>query len=72
MPEHSLYASWSKSFAPFGGRGMISIGTASSAIYDADPQYSRQMEVGIKSDWANNAFSTQFAVYQLKDRKAHV
>ena len=66
VPEHSLYASWSKSFAPFGGRGMISIETASSAVHDADPQYSRQMEVGVKSDWANNAFSTQFAVYQLE------
>lgn len=66
VPEHSLYASWSKSFAPFGGRGMISIETASSAVHDADPQYSRQMEVGVKSDWANNTFSTQFAVYQLE------
>ena len=35
-------------------------------MYDADPQYSRQIEVGIKSDWMDNAFSTQFAVYQLE------
>ncbi|MDO4232333.1 MAG: TonB-dependent siderophore receptor [Lautropia sp.] len=62
----SIYASWSKSFSPYGGRGMINVATTSSAVYDADPQYSRQVEVGIKSDWAEGAFSTQASIYQLE------
>ncbi len=66
VKEHSLYSSWSKSFAPYGGRSQLGILTASSSVYDADPQYSRQIEVGVKSDWMDNAFSTQFAVYQLE------
>lgn len=66
VKEHSLYSSWSKSFAPYGGQGMLSIDTTASSIFDEEPQYSRQIEVGVKSDWMDNAFSTQFAVYQLE------
>ena len=45
---------------------MLSIDTSASSIFDEEPQYSRQIEAGVKSDWMDNAFSTQFAVYQLE------
>lgn len=64
--EHSLYASWSKSYSPYGGRGMISVDVSPTAVYDAEPQHSRQVEVGVKSDWLNGALSTQLSVYQLE------
>lgn len=64
--EHSLYASWNKSYSPYGGRGMISVDVAPTAVYDDEPQHSRQVEVGVKSDWLNGALSTQLSVYQLE------
>ncbi len=63
---HSLYASYSKSFAPYGGRGLVSVAVDTSTLYDAEPQYSRQMEAGIKSDWLEGALSTTLAVYELE------
>lgn len=64
--DHSLYTSWNKSFSPYGGRGTLTVDTASAAVLDEEPQQSRQVEVGIKSDWLNGALSTQLAVYQLE------
>jgi len=64
--DHSLYASWNKSFSPYGGRGTLSVDTAAAAVLDEEPQQSRQVEVGIKSDWLNGALSTQLAAYQLE------
>lgn len=62
----SLYASWSRSFAPYGGRGMLNVETGANSVVDDEPQYNRQIEVGLKSDWANGRFSTQVAIYQLE------
>ena len=64
--DHSIYASWSKSYSPYGGRGTLSVDTGVGAVLDDAPQYSRQTEVGVKSDWLNGALSTQMAVYQLE------
>lgn len=64
--EHSLYASWSRSFSPYGGRGMLSVETGAGAVLDDEPQHSQQFEVGVKSDWLDGALSTQLAVYQLE------
>ncbi|MFT4104023.1 MAG: TonB-dependent siderophore receptor [Burkholderiaceae bacterium] len=64
--EHSIYASWSKSFSPYGGRGLLSVDTSSTAVYDADPQFSRQIELGVKSDWLQGGLSTQVALYELE------
>lgn len=64
--SQSLYASWSRSFAPYGGRGILSVDTAAGASIDDQPQYNRQLEVGIKSDWMDNRFSTQVALFQLE------
>jgi len=63
---HSLYTSYSKNFAPYGGRGLMSVSVNDSAVYDAEPQYSRQYEIGSKSDWRNDRLSTQVSVYELE------
>ena len=66
LPEHSVYASWNKSFSPYGGRGTLSVDTAATAVLDEQPQHSRQFEVGIKSDWLDGKLSTQLAAYELE------
>jgi iron complex outermembrane receptor protein len=66
IESQSFYASYSKSFAPYGGRGMISIDpNQSPGVYDAEPQYNEQYEIGIKSDWFNDRLNTQFAIYDI-------
>jgi len=63
---HSAYASYSKNFAPYGGRGLMSVSVNDTAVYDADPQYSRQYELGTHSDWLDGRLSSQFSVYELE------
>jgi iron complex outermembrane receptor protein len=63
---HSIYASYNKSFAPYGGRSMLSVDTSSSAVYDAEPQFQEQYEVGIKSDWLEHRLNTQFSVFNIE------
>ncbi len=63
---HSFYAAWNKSFSPYGGRGLLSVSPDPSAVYDSAPQYSRQIEMGVKSDWLDGALSTQLAVFELE------
>lgn len=67
-PSHTAYISYSKSFAPYGGRSYLSVGTDSPDTFDAKPQNSLQWEVGLKSDWLNQRLSTTLAVYQLEKR----
>lgn len=66
IASQSFYASYSKNFAPYGGRGLITIATDSKTVYDDKPQYSRQYEIGVKSDWFNDKLSTQIALYDLE------
>lgn len=66
VDAHSIYASWNKSFSPYGGRGLLSVSTTTGAVLDEEPQHSRQFEVGVKSDWLDGALSTQVAAYQLE------
>lgn len=66
VDEHSIYGSFNKSFAPYGGRGLLSVSTTASAVYDDEPQYNEQFEVGIKSDWLNKRLNTQFSVYNIE------
>ncbi|MWP48469.1 MULTISPECIES: TonB-dependent siderophore receptor [unclassified Gilliamella] len=66
IESQSIYTSYSKNFSPYGGRGLITLSTDSKTVYDNKPQYSRQYEVGIKSDWLNDKFSSQIAVYDLE------
>ncbi|MCH7336987.1 TonB-dependent siderophore receptor [Acinetobacter sp. NIPH 2699] len=66
VESQSFYASYSKSFAPYGGRGMISIDpTLNPSVYDAEPQYNEQYEIGVKSDWFNERLNTQFSIYDI-------
>lgn len=66
VPQHSLYASYAKNFSPYGGRGMISgVAVEDNAVYDDEPQYSRQFEVGAKSDWLDGRLSSQVSLYSL-------
>ncbi len=66
VEAHSFYVSYSKNFAPYGGRGLISVSVSSDAVYDEEPQYSRQYEVGVKSDWMNGRLSSQISLYELE------
>lgn len=70
--EHqSLYASYSKSFAPFGGSmGVNPISSASQDmnIFNAEPQYNEQYEIGMKSDWFDERLNTQFSVYDIRKK----
>ncbi|HWK42804.1 MAG TPA: TonB-dependent siderophore receptor [Croceibacterium sp.] len=63
---HSIYASYNKSFAPYGGRGLLSVAVASSAVYDDEPQFQQQYEAGIKSDWFGGRLNTQLSVFNLE------
>ncbi|AZC15751.1 TonB-dependent siderophore receptor [Pseudomonas sp. CMR5c] len=66
LEHHSFYASWSKSFAPVGG-GLIGITpNANGNGNDLSPELTRQKEIGIKSDWFDERFSTTLAVYELE------
>jgi len=66
LETHSAYASYSKNFAPYGGRGLMSVSVNDSTVYDAKPQYSRQYEIGSKSDWLDDRLSSQLSVYELE------
>jgi len=70
--EHqSLYASYSKSFAPFGGSmGVNPISSASQDmnIFNAEPQYNEQYEIGVKSDWFDERLNTQFSIYDIRKK----
>ena len=65
LPEHTAYASYSKSFAPYGGRGNINIST-DTAAFDLKPQNNEQYEIGLKSTWADNKFSSNLAIFQIE------
>ncbi|MBP6562203.1 MAG: TonB-dependent siderophore receptor [Neisseriaceae bacterium] len=64
-PQHHGYLSYSKNFSPYGGRGLIAVSTAQTAVFDDQPQYAKQYEVGVKSDWLEEALSSQLSVYDL-------
>ena len=65
-PVHTVYAGYNKGFAPYGGRSYLSIDGSASAVLDSSPEYNRQYEVGVKSDWLNNRLSTTLAAYQIE------
>lgn len=68
VESQSFYASYSKSFAPFGGRVGLSVVSADTNVnaFDADPQYNEQYEIGVKSDWLNDRLNTQFSVFDIR------
>lgn len=68
LPQHSVYSSYSRSYAPFGGRVSVNSVRANQDLdlFNAEPQYNDQYEVGIKSDWLNQRLVTQLAVFDIK------
>ncbi|AZN62639.1 TonB-dependent siderophore receptor [Acinetobacter johnsonii] len=67
--QHSFYTSYNKSFAPYGGRGNISVDVNTDPkYYDAEPQYNEQYEIGVKSDWFDERLNTQFSVYDIRKK----
>ena len=68
-PEHTTYASWNKSFSPYGGRGYIGLEDLNNAhAYNTSPEQSRQFEIGLKSDWLNRSLNTTLSLYNLEHR----
>lgn len=68
-PAHTAYASWSRSFAPYGGRGYLNVEAADDpATFNTAPERSRQFELGMKSDWLDRKLSTTLSVYNLERR----
>jgi len=66
LPDHSFYASWSKTFSPAGG-GLIGLTPgAKGNANDLSPEMTRQKEVGVKSDWLDQRLSTTLAIYELE------
>ena len=66
LPEHTAYTSYSKSFAPYGGRGNIGISIGDTTMLDLKPQNNEQYEIGLKSTWADNKFSSNLAIFQIE------
>lgn len=66
--NHSIYASYSKSFSPFGGSAGVNAVTASQnlAVFNAEPQYNIQYEIGVKSDWLEHRLNTQLSIYNIR------
>ncbi|MFL9878780.1 TonB-dependent siderophore receptor [Herbaspirillum rhizosphaerae] len=66
LRDHSFYASYSKNFIPSGGADTVGLDTGTTSNVNAlDPQFSRQVEVGVKSDWFDKKISSTLAVFQL-------
>ncbi|NTX30857.1 TonB-dependent siderophore receptor [Burkholderia pyrrocinia] len=65
LDAHSVYASWSKNFSPVGGDLIGITPGARGNANDLGPQYSRQVEVGIKSDWLDGKLSTTLSAFQI-------
>lgn len=66
LANHSFYASYSKNFIPAGGADTVGLETGARGNVNAlDPQFSRQVELGVKSDWFDKKISTTLAVFQL-------
>lgn len=68
VPEHSFYASYSKSFSPFGGSMGVSAVSATTDLkaFNYEPQYNDQYEIGIKSDWLDQRLNTQLSAFHIK------
>ncbi|UEB20079.1 TonB-dependent receptor [Bordetella holmesii] len=64
LDGQAFYLSYGKSFAPAGG-ALIGI-TPGAAENTLAPEFSRQYEAGIKSDWLGGRLGTTLAVYQLE------
>lgn len=66
IESQSFYTSYSKSFSPYGGRGLLGVSTTvNPSLYDAEPQYNEQYEIGVKSDWLDGRLNTQLSIFDI-------
>lgn len=64
VAAHALYTSFSKTYAPVGG-GLIGI-TPENKNNRLSPEYTRQFETGVKSDWLEQQVTTTLSLYRLE------
>lgn len=67
-PDHTIYASYSKSFAPYGGNGWLGVSTTGDMDNLAKKQTNEQYEIGLKSEWANKRFMSTISIYEIKHK----
>lgn len=64
--DHTLYASYNKSFSPYGGQSYLGVSASKDeSLYNTEPEYNEQYEVGIKSDWLNGKLNTTLSLFQI-------
>lgn len=68
--NQSFYASYSKSFSPFGGSMGVNAVSSNTNLnaFNAEPQYNDQYEIGVKSDWFDQRLNTQLSVYDIRKK----
>lgn len=66
--KQTAYVSYSKSFAPYGGRTNIGISTDDNSKLDLKPQNNIQYEIGLKSNLVDNKFSLNLSIFQIEHK----
>lgn len=65
--NHTFYASYNKSFSPYGGGGYIGVDSKNTAdTFNKEPQVSTQWEMGMKNSWINGRLNTTLSAYQIE------
>ncbi|WP_258238456.1 TonB-dependent receptor [Arcobacter sp. CECT 8986] len=65
--NHTVYASYNKSFSPYGGNSYLGVSASANAdTFNDEPEYNEQYEVGIKSDWLDGNLSSTLSLYQIE------
>lgn len=65
--DHTLYASYNKSFTAYGGNGYLGVSARGNPeTFNQEPEHNEQVEAGIKSDWQGGRLNTTLAIYQIE------
>ena len=64
--EHTVFSSYNKSFSPYGGSGYLGVSRSKTKVFNTDPSYNQQYEIGVKSDWLDGRLSSTFSAYQIE------